>query len=150
MAYALLVRLEKGNLNFLIDMCRWQIKKEDMETVDGATTNHHRPLIDKSSWNLLVLRLLPLCEQVLLLPPSHKPVLLGTKGGLSNLQRSEAHFSPALEEGGDPEVTGHCSQLVRKDVDASNKSKESQPSSSSKKRLKTYVPHGPQAQGRDH
>ena len=76
--------------------------------------------------------------------------VIGNQGGLSNLQRSEAHFPPALEGRGDPEVTGHCSRLVEKDVDTSSKRKESQPSSSSKKRLKTYVLHGPQAQGCDH
>ena len=68
-------------LNFLFDMCRWKIKKDDVDTVDGATKNHHRPLINKPSWKLLVLRLLPLCGQVSLQPPLHKLVLLGTKGG---------------------------------------------------------------------
>ena len=63
--------------------------------------------------------------------------VIGTNGGLSNLQRSEAHFPPAPKGGGDPEVTGHYSRLVGKDADASSKRKESQPSSSSKKTLKT-------------
>ena len=72
---------KKKNLNLLFELCRWKIEKEDVEMVDGATTNHHRPLINKPSWKLLVLRLLTLCEQVLFLPPSQKPVLLGTKGG---------------------------------------------------------------------
>ena len=81
MAYELLVGLKKGNLNLLFDMCRWKIEKEDGEPVGEKTTNHHRPLINKPSWRLLVLRLLPLCGQVLLLPPSHKLVLLGTKRG---------------------------------------------------------------------
>ena len=41
MAYALLVGLGKGNLNLLFDMCSWKIEKEDVEAVDGITTNHH-------------------------------------------------------------------------------------------------------------
>ena len=60
--------------------------------------------------------MLPLCRQVLLLPPSHKLVQLGTKGrgggggggwgggggvGLSNLHRFEEHDPSALKGGGD-------------------------------------------------
>ena len=33
----------------------------------------------------------------------------GNQVRLSNLQRFEAHLPPALEGGGDPVVTGHCS-----------------------------------------
>ena len=47
-------------------------------------------------------------------------------------------------------VKGHCSRLVGRDVGTNSRRNESQPSSSSRKRLKTYVLHGPQAQGRDH
>ena len=47
-------------------------------------------------------------------------------------------------------VTGHCSRLVRKDAGASSRRKEGQPSSSSKKRQKTYASHGPQEQDCDH
>ena len=75
---------------------------------------------------------------------------IGNQEGLSNLQRFEAHLPPALEGGGDPMVTGHCSRLVGRDIGADSRRKERQPSSSSRKRLKTYVPHGPQTQGRDH
>ena len=67
----------------------------------------------------------------------------GNQGGLSNLQRFEAHFPPTLEGGGDLVVTGHCSRPVRKDAGASSRRKESQPSSSSRKRHKTYATHGP-------
>ena len=45
----------KKNLNLLFDKCRGKIEKEDVETVDGTTTNHHWPLINKPSWRLLVL-----------------------------------------------------------------------------------------------
>ena len=38
-------------------------------------------------------------------------------------------------------VAGHCFRLVRKDMSASDKRKESQPSSSSKKKLKTSASH---------
>ena len=57
---------------------------------------------------------------MLLLPPSHKPLQLRTKGGggggggSSNLQRFEAHDPPTLKGGGDPMVAGHCFQLVGK------------------------------------
>ena len=67
----------------------------------------------------------------------------GNQEGLSNLQRFEAHLPPALEGGGDPVVTSHCSQLVGRDLGDSSKRKESQPSSSSRKRQKTYASHGP-------
>ena len=60
--------------------------------------------------------------------------VIGNQGGLSNLQRSEAHFPSAPEGGGDLEMTGHCSRLVRKDANASSKRKESRPSSISRKR----------------
>ena len=69
--------------------------------------------------------------------------VIENQGGLNNFQRLEGHFPPALEGRGDPEVTGHYSQLVWKDVEASSKKKESQTSSSFRKRLKTYVLHGP-------
>ena len=44
-------------------------------------------------------------------------------------------------------VMGHCSRLVGKDAGASSRRKEGQPSSSSKKRQKTYASNGPQEQG---
>ena len=66
-------------------------------------------------------------------------------GGSSNLQRFEAHDSPALKKGGDPMVAGHCFRLVRKD---SAKRKENQSSSSSKKKQKTSVSY--EFQGRSH
>ena len=50
---------------------------------------------------------------------------MGNQGGLSNLQRYEAHFPPALEGEGDPELMGHGSRLVGKDADTSSKRKES-------------------------
>ena len=71
-------------------------------------------------------------------------------GGSSNLQRFEAHDPPALKEGGDLMVAGHCFRLVRKDTGASDKRKENQPFSSSKKKQKTYASHKSQGQGRSH
>ena len=58
----------------------------------------------------------------------------GNQEGLSNLQRFKARLPSALEGGGDPVVKGHCSRLVEKDVGASSRRKESQPSPSSRKR----------------
>ena len=55
---------------------------------------------------------------MLLLPPLHKLVQLGTKGGSSNLQRFEAHYPPTLKGKGDPMVAGHCFRLFRKDTGA--------------------------------
>ena len=59
-----------------------------------------------------------------LLPPSHKLVQLGTKGGSSNLQRFEARDPPALKEEGDLMVAGHCFRLVRKNKGPGAKRKE--------------------------
>ena len=53
----------------------------------------------------------------------------------------EAHHLPALKGGGDPMVTGHCFRLVEKDTGASDKRKESQPFSSSRKKQKTSASH---------
>ena len=39
--YAPLMKEGKINLNFLFDMCRWQVKDEDVEVVRGAIANHH-------------------------------------------------------------------------------------------------------------
>ena len=47
-------------------------------------------------------------------------------------------------------VAGHCFRVVGKDTGASDKRKESQPSSSSKKKQKTSALHGSQGQGRGH
>ena len=70
-----------------------------MEAVDEATTNHHWPFISKPSWRLLVLRLLPLRELVLLLPLSHKLVQLGTKGVQVTSKDSRHTFlQPSREE----------------------------------------------------
>ena len=55
----------------LYDTCRWLADEEDAWVVGGVITHDHQ---------LLLLRLLPLCRQVLLLPPSHKMVQLGTQG----------------------------------------------------------------------
>ena len=69
------------------------------------------------------------------------------QGGSSNLQRFEAHFPPGLEGRGDPMVACHCSRLVRKGACVSGKMKENQPSSSSRKKQKTYASHGSQGRG---
>ena len=37
------------NLNLLFDMCKWKIEGEDVEAVDEATTECHRPLTNKLS-----------------------------------------------------------------------------------------------------
>ena len=66
---------------FLSDTRRWLVEEEDAEVVGGVITHDHRLLTNRPSYRLLLLRLLPLCRQVLLLPPSHKLVQLGTKGG---------------------------------------------------------------------
>ena len=52
------------NLNFLFDMCRWQVEEEDVEAVDEATTSKYRTLTDKPSWRLLVLPLILLHKLV--------------------------------------------------------------------------------------
>ena len=44
-------------------------------------------------------------------------------------------------------VAGHCFRLVEKDTSASDKRKESQPSSSSRKKHNTFALHGSQGQG---
>ena len=53
----------------------------------------------------------------------------------------EAHHPPALKGGGDPMVAGHCFRLVGKDMGASDMRKESQSSSSSRKKQKTSASH---------
>ena len=62
----------------------------------------------------------------------------------SNLYRFKSHYPSVLEGGGDSMVAGHHFQLVRRDTGASGKRKESQPSSSSRKKQKTYASHGSQ------
>ena len=93
---------------------------------------------------------------MLLLPPSHKLVQLGTKrgevtskgsrhmilwpsrrpnGGGSLFQRFEAYDPSALNGGGgDLMVVGHCFRLVRKDTGASARGTKNQSSSSSRKK----------------
>ena len=44
-------------LNFLFDMCKWKIEGEDIEVMDEAMTECHRPLTNKLSSKLLVRRL---------------------------------------------------------------------------------------------
>ena len=56
------------------------------------------------------------------------------QGGSNNLQRFEGHHPSALEGGGDPMVAGNYFRLVKKDTGVSDKRKESQPSSNSKKK----------------
>ena len=92
-----------------------------------------------------------------MLPPSHKLVQLGTKGGgggevkvSSNLQRFEAHDPLALIGRGYPLVAGHCFRLVRKDMGASAKMKENQSSSSSRNKQKTSVSYEFQGRGNDY
>ena len=75
---------------------------------------------------------------------------IGNQGGLSNLQRFEAHDPPARKGGGDPMVADHCFRLVRKDTSASAKRKENQSSSSSRKKQKTSISYGFQGRGRDY
>ena len=67
----------------------------------------------------------------------------GGGGGSSNLQRFEAHYPPALKGGGDLMEAGHYFRLVGKDTSSSDKMKESQPSSSSRKKQKISASHGP-------
>ena len=45
------------NLNFLFDICKWQIEEEDIEAMDEATTECHWPLTNRLSSKLLVWRL---------------------------------------------------------------------------------------------
>ena len=45
----------KTNLSF--DVCRWQVEAEDVEAVDGAITECHRPLTNRLSSKRLVQRL---------------------------------------------------------------------------------------------
>ena len=63
---------------------------------------------------------------------------IGDQGGLSNLHIFEAHFHPALKEGENPMVAGHCSRSVEKNAGASGKRKVNQPSSSSRNKQKAY------------
>ena len=48
--------------------------------VGGVINHDHLLWTNRPPYRLLLLRLLPLCGQVWLLPPSHKLVQLGTKG----------------------------------------------------------------------
>ena len=82
-----------------------------------------------------------------LLPPLHKLVQLGTRGGgggvgSSSLKTFEAYDPPALKRGGDPMVAGHYFRLVKKDTGASAKRKKNQSSPSFRKKQKTYVLYG--------
>ena len=84
--------------------------------VGRVITHDHWLWTNRPPKRLLLLRLLPLCRKVWLLPPSHKLAQLGTKGGLSNLERFKAHDPPALKGGGDSMVVGHCFRLIGKDT----------------------------------
>ena len=75
---------------------------------------------------------------------------IGNQGGSSNLQRFESHHPPTLKGGGDPMVVIHCFRIVGKDMGASDKRKESQPSSSFRKKQKTSASHESQGLGRGH
>ena len=55
---------------------------------------------------------------MLLLSSSHKLVKLGTKGGLSNLQRFIAHHSPTFTGGGDSVVADHWFRQVERILEA--------------------------------
>ena len=66
---------------------------------------------------------------------------IGNQGWSRNLQRFEAHYPPSLKVEGETMVASHCFRLVRKDTSAIDKRKESQPSSSSRKKQKTSTLH---------
>ena len=91
---------KKRNLNLLFDMCRWQVEEEKVEAMDRAITNHHRPLTNKPSWRLLVLRLLPLRRRVLWLPPLHRLVQMWAREDRAT-SRGLRHIilQPSREEG---------------------------------------------------
>ena len=40
-AYELLIEKEERNLNFLFDICRWQVGEGDGGVAHEAMTNHH-------------------------------------------------------------------------------------------------------------
>ena len=118
---------------------------------DGRGNNQPPPALDQQAFvEAISATTAALLREGVIASTITQAGVIGNQGGLSNLQRSEAHFPPALEGGGNLEVTGHYSRLVGKDANASSKRKESQPSSCSRKRLKTYVPHEPQARGCDY
>ena len=67
-AYALLIESREINLNFLFDICRWQVEEEDTRVAHEAL---HPCLISRPLLRPCVLQLLPL----------HRLVQLGVKGG---------------------------------------------------------------------
>ena len=80
---------------------------------------------------------------------------VGCQGGPSDLQRFIAHHPPTCMGGGDSVVRIPLAIKVNnvqsiRDLDASAKRKESQPSSSSRKKQKTSILHRSRGQGRDH
>ena len=128
------------NLKLLFEMCRWKIEKEG-----GGLGNNQPPLALDQQVFMEAIRVATaaLIGAGVIAATIAQVGAIGNQGGLSNLQRFEAHFLSAFEGGGDLVVTGHCSRLVGKGVGASSKRKESQYSYSSKKRQKTYALHGP-------
>ena len=90
-------------------MCRWKVEEEDVEDLDGAITNHHRPLINKPSWRLLVMQLLHSTiaqTSVVVTAIAHASTNVG-QGGPSNLQRFKAHHPPTFKGGGEPMEADH-------------------------------------------
>ena len=102
MEYALLIDNGERNLNFLFDICRWQVEEENVGVAREAL---HLCLISRPLWRPWVLKLLPL----------HKLVKLGVP---SNLQRFIAHHPPTFIGGGDPVVADHWFRQVKRILEA--------------------------------
>ena len=87
-------------IELLYDICRSLVEEKDVEAVDGATTNHHRPLTNEPSWRLLVLQLLPLYRRVLWLPPLHRRVQLWARESqVASRGLSHIILQPSREKG---------------------------------------------------
>ena len=83
--------------------------------MDGVKTNHHRPLINKPSWRLLVLRMLPLRRRVLWLTPLHMLVQIWAREDRAT-SRGLRHIilQPSREEGIELIEADHWFQQVGK------------------------------------
>ena len=105
MAYALLIENGERNLNFLFDICRWQVEKEDAGGCPRGTSPVFYQQTFVEAMGVVVAGIA-------------QASAAGGQGGLSNLQRFIAHHPSIFTGGGDPVVANHWFQQVEKILEA--------------------------------
>ena len=86
--------------------------------VDRETTNHHRPLINKPSWKAISAATATIAQASFVATTIAQASANVGQGGLSNLQRFEAHHTLTFKEGGEPMEADHWFQQVGKILEA--------------------------------